>query len=991
MAENEKITTSLQVDVTDFKKGLQDANRYIRLAKSEFDNATAGMEKWSASADGLRAKLAQLDKTLAAEEAALGVLRNEYERVVKEQGESSKAAQELAIRINKQEAACKKTASKIDQYGAALDDAEAAATGAGKAAGKMGDGLDDAASAAKKADKATDGLGAELATGLNTAAKAAGNLARNMAGIAGRAVVTGIKGLAAASAGLVTAFLATGEASKEYIGEMGKLEAAYTAADHSAKTATKTYQTLQGVIGETDQSVEAAQQIALLASAEKDAAQWADLAAGVVGRFGDALQPEMFYESANETLKLNEATGGYVQMLEGCGYSVEKFNAGLQACKTTEEKQAYMLRITDQLLGDAADKYRENNAAVIESNKANEAWAASMAGVGEAAMPIMSTIKLMGAALLKDLLPNIKTLGTSFKEALSGSKAAASEMGTAVSGILTQIGQKIVDALPTILTVGTSIVSSLVQGVINAAPSLAAGVGQIVQYFISAAPQMLSAGAAMIANLLQGLAAALPGLIQQTGTIVQSIVGGLRTSLPAILAAGGEVIYQLLAGITNNLPAIAQGAINAISGFVQGLQNNLPVILEKGREILSNLGQGIRDNLPSLVSQALDALMGFATTIYDNAPTIIDAGFDLLKNLVQGILNSLPVLLSKGPEIISKFANVINDNFPRILKKGIELIGQIIKGIIQAIPTLIANVPKIIAAIVDVWSAFNWLNLGKKAITLLKDGAVKMVGAVKSAGKSIFDALVNILKQLPSKLLGFGKNAVSSLGNGIRSMISSATSAGTSVFNGVVNVIRGLPAKLLGFGKDAISKLGGAISAGVSNATTAAQNIVTGITNAFTSLPGKMLEMGKNIITGLIDGIGSMAGALYDSIKSTLSSMVKKAKAALGIASPSKVMADEIGRWIPAGMAEGITANTKAATKAMQSMAKDALSVANAELAGGVNVKVNGSGTAAAGASGSTGSVTHNTFNQYNYSPKALSRAEIYRQTKNQLRFATQS
>ena len=83
MADNEKITTKLEVDVTDFKKGLSDANRYIRMANSEFEKATAGAGKFADSADGLRAKLTQLEKTLEGQEAAASVLRAEYERVCK--------------------------------------------------------------------------------------------------------------------------------------------------------------------------------------------------------------------------------------------------------------------------------------------------------------------------------------------------------------------------------------------------------------------------------------------------------------------------------------------------------------------------------------------------------------------------------------------------------------------------------------------------------------------------------------------------------------------------------------------------------------------------------------------------------------------------------------------------------------------------------------------------------------------------------------------
>ena len=179
MAENEKVTTKLEVDVSDFKKGLSEANRAIRLANSEFDNATAGIGKWSDSADGLRAKLTQLNKTLDAQEAAAEVLRKEYQRVVAEQGENSKGAQELAIKLNKQEAACKKTAAQIEKYAADLQDLEDAADGAGDELDKLGDRMGDTA---KGSDEAADELD-EVADSAKDAGDASAGLGSQLGGI----------------------------------------------------------------------------------------------------------------------------------------------------------------------------------------------------------------------------------------------------------------------------------------------------------------------------------------------------------------------------------------------------------------------------------------------------------------------------------------------------------------------------------------------------------------------------------------------------------------------------------------------------------------------------------------------------------------------------------------------------------------------------------------------------------------------------------------
>jgi len=68
-------------------------------------------------------------------------------------------------------------------------------------------------------------------------------------------------------------------------------------------------------------------------------------------------------------------------------------------------------------------------------------------------------------------------------------------------------------------------------------------------------------------------------------------------------------------------------------------------------------------------------------------------------------------------------------------------------------------------------------------------------------------------------------------------------------------------------------------------------------------------------------------------------------------------------------------------------MARGALNAANSELAGSSLNMPGVSGSGAAG-NGRAGGATY-VFNQYNNSPKALSRREIYRNTNNALRFAT--
>ena len=120
MANNET-TTKFKADISELKSEFQKAQRVIRVANSEFKAATGGMDNWSDSADGVEAKLSQLNSVFDAEKKKLESLENQYELTVKQEGAASKGAQELLIKINNQKAAVAKCESQISKYNNKLE------------------------------------------------------------------------------------------------------------------------------------------------------------------------------------------------------------------------------------------------------------------------------------------------------------------------------------------------------------------------------------------------------------------------------------------------------------------------------------------------------------------------------------------------------------------------------------------------------------------------------------------------------------------------------------------------------------------------------------------------------------------------------------------------------------------------------------------------------------------------------------------------------
>ncbi|OUP00276.1 hypothetical protein B5F37_11570 [Drancourtella sp. An210] len=120
--KSNETTTRFRVDITELKAGIREANRQISLANSEFKKASAGMEKWSEDADGLSAKLQQLKDVTKQYENILEMLQKQYDKVASEEGEASKGAIDLKVKINNLEATIKNNQASMTKYEAKLSD-----------------------------------------------------------------------------------------------------------------------------------------------------------------------------------------------------------------------------------------------------------------------------------------------------------------------------------------------------------------------------------------------------------------------------------------------------------------------------------------------------------------------------------------------------------------------------------------------------------------------------------------------------------------------------------------------------------------------------------------------------------------------------------------------------------------------------------------------------------------------------------------------------
>lgn len=286
------------------------------------------------------------------------------------------------------------------------------------------------------------------------------------------------------------------------------------------------------------------------------------------------------------------------------------------------------------------------------------------------------------------------------------------------------------------------------------------------------------------------LDALIPAMQEVTGLLTGLTDGSLSAgqAMQQAFAFASQQAGQLVA----QLPSITSSLGGLGANLWNGLSAILPQIEQAGLQLIDALKTGIANNYPALMDAFLTAITNATANLRNVAGTLVDAGLDLILSLAQGFADGIPSLIENVPQIVTNIAGIINDNAPKILAAGVQLIVTLGKGLIQAIPTLIANIPEILNAIVNVFLAFNWLNIGKQLVTAIGNGIKGAGSFLSGAAKEVVNTLYNGVKQLPQTMLNLGRQMIQGLINGIRGMIAGVKDNIAEVAYGAVSTLKNI-------------------------------------------------------------------------------------------------------------------------------------------------------------------------------------------------------
>ena len=604
------------------------------------------------------------------------------------------------------------------------------------------------------------------------------------------------------------------------------------------------------------------------------------------------------------------------EKLTGVKYDINNLNDVYQAIHAVQEEMG----ITGTTAKEAASTLEGSMAS------AKAAWDNFMNGSGDA-----DQLADAFATAADNIVKNLAEIIPRFAETLPALGGA----------IIAQIPGLVAAIVPAVLSAGQSVLKQLQDAVLDF--DFAGTADKVVQ---------------MITGFIEG--DGLGSLLDSLVTIFTGIVNGISSMLPSLLPALIELISYVVTSLLDQLPAILDCALELILGLAQGILAALPVLIEA---------------LPEVISSIVEFLISAV-------PQIIDAGIELLMALVDALPAIIDALVDALPQIIKATVTALIAAAPQIAKAGIKLLGALIEAIPVIVVELAKAVPDIVAAIIDVLAELPGLigEVFAEIVTDLVEWGQQMLSNASMAMSNMLSQVNSIIQELPDKIWTHLVNAVNKVIAWGQQMVSNASTAASNMLSKVSGIIQELPGKIWTHLVNTVNKVVAWGQQMVSNASTAASNMLSkvsstlqqlpdkvwdylsqaaqkvvtwgtqlaqkgaaaatqlfnSIVNGLSSLPSKMAEIGSNIVSGIWNGISSGWNWLTNKVSDLANSLLDAAKGALGINSPSKEFADEVGRWIMPGVGKGLDKSMPATLKDMKAKAGELVSAMRAEMSASV-------------------------------------------------------
>ena len=364
-----------------------------------------------------------------------------------------------------------------------------------------------------------------------------------------------------------------------------------------------------------------------------------------LGYGGTKSEMERLIQDANKVKQANGEMGDL---------SIDKFSDVVQA-----------IHIMQQQMGISGTTAKEAATTIEGSvNMMKAAWQNWLAELGKDNADINGLTK----QLVDSVSTVIQNVGPRIAQIITGITAALpqlfSSLGSTLPALVMQILPPVLGALGQL---GTMLLTSATTWISTSLPQLLA---QFQSWVTSTLPSFLQTGLTMVTNLLQGIVQALPQIASTAVTVLTTLLDGLSAQLPQLIPIGINAVLNLVQGILDNLPQIIDSGLKLILGLAQGLINALPDLEGKAPILIGQLVGGIINRLPQILQAGVQLLGALANGFIASVPSLIGAIPGMVGQIMHGFLSAN--WFSVGLNIITGIASGIAGAAGRLVTAAVN-------------------------------------------------------------------------------------------------------------------------------------------------------------------------------------------------------------------------------------------------------------------------------------------------------------------------------
>lgn len=422
-------------------------------------------------------------------------------------------------------------------------------------------------------------------------------------------------------------------------------------------------------------------------------------------------------------------------------------------------------------------------------------------------------------------------------------------------------------------------IGALVDKLVTSAGYAADNLIPVVKTALEGAGQLIAELAPEIFGILPDLLNdTLPGLMSAVNKTITNVIPALADGIAANLPS---VITSTMDALQTALPQLYNAGKSIVGALGSAIAENSGEMLRVAMELVTALMDDIGDSLPKVLPQIAELIVDIADTLTspENLTPMIQAALGIIKGLADGIVEALPTLIRAVPQIISNIMTILTEEMPKLLTTGQEVLTSLITGILDNLPLLVQVafdlVDSLVTFVLD--NLPQLLELAAQLILALVQGITENLPKIaEGAGELIPKIIATVVDKLP-EIIDTGFEITVELVKGILKALP-------KIVESVVQLIGSMVIKFTEY---------------------------------------DWLSLGKNLILGIKDGVVQYAYELINAVTDAGEKAYNAVKDFFGIASPSKLMRDGIGAYLPAGIAAGIMANEGDVTSAMNALADD--------------------------------------------------------------------